>query len=625
MLDEELKVALAQFFEVSRDLLCVVGHDGYFHRLNGSWERVLGFTREELSSRPFVEFIHPDDVERSLAAFGSGNANAGGFENRYRKKDGSYAWVRWRDGLNLGDRVLIRAQCVDEERQMHQQLGEACKLNEAMLAALPDLLFRVSREGMYLDVHAPRGSLLIRPREQMIGTALMDAPIPLEARLRAIAGVETAIDHQRLELVEYAIDRPEGVRHFEARIAPGSPGEALMIVRDMTERKSAELAMIHAQEQALAAATTKANFLANMSHEIRTPMNAIIGMNDLLLETPLNPEQREYVEVVQRAGDALVNIINDILDLSKIEAGQLKIEWVPFSLGQLLADCQILAGASAAEKGIAVNCDLDPNLPEVVVGDPTRIRQTLLNLLGNAVKFTKHGEVRLSVTRKSPDEIHFSVRDTGIGMTPDQLRLIFEPFNQADSSTTRKFGGTGLGLPICRALVDTMGGEINVTSELNVGSTFEFSLPFKHRSVSSLVPDHPASSRRPLGLAVLVVEDNAINRRLSIKLLEQLGCTAVAVENGREAVQAVQAQPFHLVLMDCQMPEMDGYEATAAIRGLDHPQKQIPVIALTAHAMSEDRKRCLDAGMDDYLTKPVRRRALAKVIKRWMPRPAFSP
>lgn len=625
MLDDELKVALVQFFEVSRDMLCVVGHDGYFHRLNASWERVLGFTQQELMERPFVEFMHPEDVERSLAAFGSGGSNGGGFENRYRKKDGGYVWVRWMDGLSVGqDRVLIRAQCVDEERQVRANLGEARKLNEAMLTALPDLMFRISREGIYLDVRAPKGSLLTRPREQIIGTSLSDAPISPDLKRRAFAAVASAVDEQRLQMLEYTLELPEGEVHFEARITPGLPGEAVWIVRDITERKNAELALVHAQKQALAAAATKASFLANMSHEIRTPMNAIIGMNDLLLETHLSGEQREYVEVVQRAGDALLNIINDILDLSKVEAGKLQLERVPFSLAQLIADCQRLTEPGAVDKGIVFVCDLDPTLPDIVVGDPTRVRQTLLNLIGNAVKFTKQGEVRLRVTRRSRDEIQFSVVDTGIGMSMDQLKSVFEPFNQADSSTTRKFGGTGLGLSICRALVETMGGEIKVSSELNVGSTFEFALPFKFRSVSSLVPEHPASSRRPLGLAVLVVEDNAINRRLSIKLLEQLGCTVVAVENGLEAVQAVQSQAFHLVLMDCQMPEMDGYEATAAIRGLDHPQKKIPVIALTAHALSEERKRCLDAGMDDYLTKPVRRAALAKIIKRWMPRAAVS-
>ncbi len=623
MLGEGLQADLTEFFEVSQDMLCILDREGYLQRVNPSWERVLGYSIFELQAQPFFHFVHPDDRQASLAAFEARHAegkrpSSGRFDNRYKKKDGTYTWISWRDGVPIGDDLmLLRASPIDREREVERSLGMVKKLNEAMLVALPDLMFRVSRDGTYLEVHAPRPEELALPADHIVGMTIADTPLPDEVKRASLRAIENTIDEQRLEIMEYSLQLPQGEKYFEARIAPGLPGEAVLIVRDISERKLAELELISAQEQALAAASAKANFLANMSHEIRTPMNAIMGMNDLLLDTPLSPEQRDYVEVVQRSGDALLNIINDILDLSKIEAGQLKVEWIPFSLHQLLHDCRIMIEATAREKGIELITEVDPCLPDIVTGDPTRIRQTLLNLLSNAVKFTEQGEVTLSVKQRPDHLVHFSVADTGIGMSPAQLLSIFEPFNQADTSMTRRFGGTGLGLSISRALVDTMGGEITVTSKLAVGSTFEFFLPLKAKADATLNPEGSIRAPEPLRLRVLVAEDNGVNRRLALKLLEKLGCEGIAVENGLQAVRSLEREHFDLVLMDCQMPEMDGYEATRAIRELEGDRASTPVVALTAHAMSGDRQRCIDAGMDDYLTKPVKRAALARALARW--------
>ncbi len=431
-------------------------------------------------------------------------------------------------------------------------------------------------------------------------------------------------------------------------------GQALLqaVVRDITDRKRIELALRETNrrlEQATAAASrmaiqaelankAKSEFLANMSHEIRTPMNGIIGMAEYLGSTDLDVEQRQCVHVLRSSGDALLGIINDILDFSKIEANKLSLEDQEFAPRTVLAEAVELIALRAREKDLDIACQIDPRLPAALRGDPGRLRQILLNLGSNAVKFTLKGVVTLTVElvedRHDDVTLRFAVTDTGIGIAAADQATLFHPFTQVDGSTTRRYGGTGLGLAICRQLVELMGGEIGLTSQPDHGSTFWFTVVLGKADPAAGVAAGEAANdaaareptRPPAGddgdraPRILLAEDNPTNQFVARKILAQLGYSVDTVETGSEAVAALRSTAYDLVLMDCQMPEMDGFEATRLIRdprsGALDPR--VPIVAMTAHAMIGDRERCLAAGMDDYLSKPVQSRKLYEILSRWL-------
>ncbi|MBI5937141.1 MAG: response regulator [Betaproteobacteria bacterium] len=398
------------------------------------------------------------------------------------------------------------------------------------------------------------------------------------------------------------------------------------IMRDVTSQKAAEAAQRTAHEAALATAEMKSQFVANVSHEIRTPMNGIIGMTRLLLNTPLDGRQHEFTESISRSASALMRIINDILDFSKIEAGRLTIEQIAFDPRELLKDVMELYAHRAEEKDLAFKIEGADSLPNRVVCDPLRIRQILLNLLDNALKFTDRGEIALKAQATGDagqrSGFRFSVCDTGIGIPKPALNRIFDAFAQADGSTSRKYGGTGLGLTICRQLAELMGGTLTVESQVGQGSAFHLDLPMAIAGEDDA--DHAAPNPPQLEFThvrVLLAEDNPVNQKLVQYMLENLGIEVELANNGKEAFAKLQDKQIDLVLMDCQMPEWDGMTAARAIRAWESKQgrRQVPIVALTANAMEGFEQACRAAGMNDYVTKPILDSVLASVITRWLP------
>jgi len=485
----------------------------------------------------------------------------------------------------------------------------------------------------------------LSPSRQSLTAFLVPALLPLVVRLMVIDPAGYAAQALLIvalfltvwfSLNRYRARLTASIEHFERRGASdaamirGAETANRLFAQVVTERERAEAELKIAKQAADDANQAKGDFLAYTSHEIRTPLNAIIGFSDVLMTSPLNDTQRDYSRRIKNAGTRLLTLINDLLDLSKIEAGKLNIEYADFELRQTLDEVVQEQAVKAREKQITLQLTIDDNVPDALIGDSLRLRQIVLNLIGNAIKFTPaqgHVITRAQVVAYGEQpRVRFSVTDTGIGIPPDKVGALFERYTQADASTARKYGGTGLGLSICKSLVELMGGSIGVTSEAGKGSVFSFELPFKVQAAKAAVAPVPPAANSIAGMRVLVAEDNEHNQLLIELLLKKQGVQSVMVSNGVEAIENLGQNSYDLVFMDLEMPVMGGFEAVAAIREAEKQSgTRMAIVALSAHAPDEQRESCITAGMDDYLMKPINTKALQAVLHRFAPSQAAAP
>ncbi|HPJ12872.1 MAG TPA: response regulator [Caldisericia bacterium] len=584
--------------------------------LSKRWKEMLGYQEHELPNKmsSFNDLVYEEDrerVKRYIQRYLQGEIQKYSIEFRMKHKDGTLRWI-----LSKGEAIRLPSgkpyrmagshSDITDRKEIQRAIAEKKAYIESLLHAIPDLMFVLDHNGVFIDVKSGHMESLYLPRKQFIGKPIAEV-LPKELAESIIQGIHNVLERKPQDPIQYQLPIHDEMRDYEARLTLAGQ-RVIGMVRDITVLKKTEADLIQSKEKAIKASKAKSEFLANMSHEIRTPLNGVIGFTDLLLKTPLNTSQKQYAENANTSGKALLAIINDILDLSKIEAGKLELENVETDLIQLMEDAIDIVKYHASQKNIELLMNISPSIPRFVIADPIRLKQVLMNLLSNAVKFTAQGEIELEVKYDTISKDHgkytFSVRDTGIGITDEQKTRLFHSFSQGDSSTTRKFGGTGLGLTISNLLVAKMGATIELDSMPGEGSTFYFtiSLPI----VEKWYEEEP----KKLDVhRVLVVDDNDQNRQILKDNLEYWGIEFVGCDNGLECLRILEnSKPFDVIIMDYHMPYMDGIETIKKIK--ENPRitsSQSPIIML--HSSSENhqlRQESKALGVDFFLVKPVK-------------------
>jgi PAS domain S-box-containing protein len=616
-------------FRVCPSLLAVV-HDGRFVRVNDAWTTVLGWSAEELCARPAFELLHPEDVlgsEVLREELVSGRCTSAEREVRFRTRDGGHRRVQLQVRVEDGH-LYVHGSDVTERRALEEELRRETELlvESQSIGAIGSWSFDpIASRIRWTDEAFRLFGLEPRPEAPSYEEHLTQIHPDDVGHWRA--NVEGAMASGNDYAFEYRALLPDGTTRDligRGRCRKDASGRVVWMsgtVQDISERKASERELLATRETALAASRAKSTFLATMSHEIRTPLFGIQGTAALLAESALDKEQRELVGTLRTSAEALLGIINDVLDYSKVEAGKMTLDLRTFEVRALLDGALDIVRPLAREKGLCLLTEIDPGVPLELAGDDGRIRQVLLNLLSNAVKFTPVGSVTLRV-RCEPESgserirLVAAVEDTGIGLAPADLARLFTDFSQVDGTTTRRFQGTGLGLAISRRLAERMGGSVAATSEPGRGSIFtaRFLLACVGLRSSSVLPRLPSFVPSTRKLRILLAEDNAVNQMLVRRHVQKHGHEVVVVGNGLDAFARAEAGGIDVILMDCHMPELDGYEATRRIRALGGRRGAVPILALTASVLEDDRRACADAGMDGFLTKPISDRELATAI-----------
>ena len=616
--------------------------------LSPTFKKMFGYADHEIPNTPdsWQKIIFPEDMPGVFDVFNKHVQSHGAVpyynEVRYRHKEGATVWVictgrviEWDEQgqpvrmigchIDITERKRVERELEAHRNHLEELVEQRTADLKALFDALPDLYFRVNGDGVIVDYRSGDDQKLYAPPSAFMGKTMAEV-LPPEVGLLFEQSRKMTLQAQAMQVIEYEIAL-KGVPHFyEARLLPMHKSDVATVVRDITDRREADLRLAIAKEAAETANIAKSAFLANMSHEIRTPLNAITGMAHILRQSGLTAEQTDKLNKIDNAGHHLLEIINNVLDLSKIEAGKFALEDAPVNIEALLGNVTSMLGQKARDKGLRFGIETVA-LSYHLRSDPTRLQQALLNYASNAIKFTETGYITLRVTQDAETDdtatLRFEVEDTGIGISPEAQSRLFTTFEQADNSTTRQYGGTGLGLAITKKIAELLGGTAGVTSTPGQGSTFWFTAVLQKTHEKAAQTDRAGNEsaeqiirRDHAGKRILLAEDEPVNREIAQLLLGVVGLAVDLAEDGQQAVERALVGSYALILMDMQMPVLDGLDATRQIRQLPGYQAT-PILAMTANAFAEDKERCFAAGMNDFITKPFKPEVLYTTLLRW--------